>query len=204
MPAQPGSQPAAGRSMGRPASRPGSRAAAQPGRQAIFGLASEQPADRRAGPLARRAARQLPARGQPVQTPENLRPFFTPAYVILAKLSSQNSQTPEKNSLEKPSLAAGWLACQPQQPAGKPTGSLASSWPVSQPANWTTVQARTRPTGWPGSSHPTSWPAVVSILSLLGSTRGGVCFFFFIWPETPETTFNRTAPYIYMAVCNNG
>ncbi len=71
MPAQPGSQPAAGRSMGRPASRPGSRAAAQPGRQAIFGLASEQPADRRAGPLARRAARQLP-----VQTPENLRPFF--------------------------------------------------------------------------------------------------------------------------------
>ena len=181
MPAQPGIQPAAGRSMGRPASRPGSHAAAQPGRQAIFVLASEQPADLRAGPLARRAARQLPARGQPVQTLENLRPFFTPAYVILVKLSSQNSQTPEKQKVwKKPSLAAGWPACQPQQPAGKPTGSLASSWPVSQPANWTTVQARTRPTGWPGSSHPTSWPAIVSILSLLGSTRGGVCLFFYL------------------------
>ena len=179
MPAQPGSQPAAGRSMGRPASRPGSRAAAQPGRQAIFGLASEQPADRRAGPLARRAARQLPARGQPVQTPENLRPFFYTGIHHFIETVIPKQPDPGKQTVwKKPSLAAGWPACQPQQPAGKPTGSLASSWPVSQPANWTTVQARTRPTGWPGSSHPTSWPAVVSILSLLGSTRVGVCFFF--------------------------
>jgi hypothetical protein len=187
MPAQPGSQPAADRSMGRRASRPGSCAAAQPGRQATFGLASEQPAGRWACPLARRAARQLPARGQPVPTPENTRFFFYTGIRHFSETVIKNSQTPEKKKFGKrpASQLVGRHVSHSSQPA--PTGSPASSCPVSQQANWTTVQARGRPTGWPGNGHRTSRPAVFSILSLLGSAGGGVCFFFFIWPETPET-----------------
>ena len=105
MPAQPGSQPAAGRSMGPPARRPASRAAAQPGRQTAFGLASEQPSGRRAGLLARQAARQLPARGQPVQTPENLRLFFYTSVCHSCETVTKNSQTPENKKFRR-SLAS--------------------------------------------------------------------------------------------------
>ena len=202
MPAQPGSQPAAGRSMGPPARRPASRAAAQPGRQTAFGLASEQPAGRRAGLLARQAARQLPARGQPVQTPENFRVFFYTSVCHFCETVTKNSQTPEKKKVrKKPCVAAGWPACQPHQPAGKPTGSTAISWPVSQQANCTTVHARRRLTGWPGSSRATSCPGVFSILSLLGSTRGGAWFFFFFGPKPrKQQLIGQSHIYIYIYI----
>ena len=157
MPAQPGRQPAASWSMGRSASRPGSHAAAQPARQATFGLASEQPAGRRAGPLARRAARQLPARGQPVQTPQDLRLLFYTGIRHFSETVIPKQPVPgQKKAREKP-----------------------------HPTNWTTVQACRQPTGWPGSGHPTSWPAVFSILSLLGSTGGGFLGFFCYLARNP-------------------
>jgi len=97
MPAQPGSQPPVGRSMKKhlPAGL-GSRPAAQ----ATFGQASKQPAGRWAGLLARRAARQLPAKAQPVQNPENFRFCFIPAYVILVKLQP-NTARPRKKKFGK-------------------------------------------------------------------------------------------------------
>ena len=51
--------------------------------------------------MARRAARQLPARGQPVQIPEFLRLLF---YTVIRHFSAtvtKNSQTPEKHKFGK-------------------------------------------------------------------------------------------------------
>ena len=121
MPAQPGSQPAAGRSIGPPASRPVTRAAAQLGRQTAFGLSSEQPAGRRAGLLARRAARQLPARGQPVQTPENLRLFFYTSVCHFCETVTKNSQTPENKKFgrSRASQLVGPHVSHSSQPASR-------------------------------------------------------------------------------------
>ena len=134
MPAQPGSQPAAGRSMGPPARRPASRAAAQPGRQTAFGLASEQPAGRRAGLLARQAARQLPARGQPVQTPENFRFFFYTSVCHFCETVTKNNQTPEKKSSEE-ALRRSWLARMSATAASRQADRLYSHQLASEPAS---------------------------------------------------------------------
>ena len=201
MPAQPGSQPAAGRSMGRPASRPGSRAAAQPGRQATFGLASEQPAGRRASPLARRAARQLPARGQPVQTPENIRLFFYTGIRHFSETVIPKQPDPGRKKSSGKAQPRSWLAGMSATAASRQANRLSSQQLASEPASKLDDRPGPQTADRLARQQPSDQLASrIFHLELVGVYRGRCLFLFFIWPETPETTFNRTAPYIYIYI----